>query len=243
MRAEDAYVAVWRAARVPAERTGLLDALGRSTSRTGRHLRSMFAIHDVADMAALELAWWTYGAIAAVEAHLDAHAGQARVFEYGSGASTLWLGRRAGTVRSVEHDAGFHAFLQPLVEPLPHVEVRLDLLEQHLLEAIDGASTITKPLVDYDADSIEEETIDLRDVDVVVAEGTYTSLLKHVDTRVFIARNRLDTLEHRQKRNRGNEVGDPFIENVLKVEHKIIAGHRQLADFVITRDYDVVAQP
>jgi len=125
MRAEDAYVAVWRAARVPAERTGLLDALGRSTSRTGRHLRSMFAIHDVADMAALDLAWWTYGAIAAVEAHLDAQAGKARVFEYGSGASTLWLGRRAAEVHSVEHDAGFHAFLQPLVTPLPHVKVRL----------------------------------------------------------------------------------------------------------------------
>jgi hypothetical protein len=28
-------------------------------------------------------------------------------------------------VHSVEHDAGFHAFLQPLVTPLPHVEVRL----------------------------------------------------------------------------------------------------------------------
>lgn len=124
----------------------------------------------------------------------------------------------------------------------PHVEVRLDLLEQHLLDAIDGAGSITKPLVDYDADAIEEETIDLSDVDVVITEGTYTSLLKHVDTRVFIARNRLDTLEHRQKRNRGNEVGDPFIENVLRLEHKIIAGHRQLADFVITRDYDVMVQ-
>ena len=77
-------------------------------------------------------------------------------------------------------------------------------------------------------------------VKVIIAEGTYTSLLKHVDTRVFIARNRLDTLEHRKKRNRGNEVGDPFIENVLKIEHKIIAGHRQLADFVITKDYEVI---
>lgn len=124
----------------------------------------------------------------------------------------------------------------------PHVEVRLDVLEQNLLDAIDGADEITKPLVDYDADSVEDETIDLRGVDVVIAEGTYTSLLKHVDTRVFIARNRLDTLEHRQKRNRGSEVGDPFIENVLRIEHQIIAGHRQLADFVITRDYDVVVQ-
>ena len=75
---------------------------------------------------------------------------------------------------------------------------------------------------------------------MVVAEGTYTSLLKNVDTRVFIARNRLDTLEHRKKRNRGKEVGDPFIENILKIEHKIIAGHKQLADFVITKEYDVI---
>ncbi|MFK7918496.1 MAG: uridine kinase [Ilumatobacter sp.] len=125
----------------------------------------------------------------------------------------------------------------------PHVEVRFDLLEQHLIDALDGADEIVKPLIDYDADSVEDETIDLRDVKVVIAEGTYTSLLKHVDTKVFIARNRLDTLEHRQKRNRGSEVGDPFIENVLKLEHKIIAGHRQLADFVITRDYDVITVP
>ena len=122
----------------------------------------------------------------------------------------------------------------------PHVEVRLDVLEQNLVDAINGADHIVKPLVDYDENSIEDETLDLSGVKVVIAEGTYTSLLKNVDTKVFIARNRLDTLEHRQKRNRGNEVGDPFIENVLKLEHKIIAGHKQLADFVITREYDVV---
>jgi len=124
----------------------------------------------------------------------------------------------------------------------PHVEVRLDLLDQHLQAAINGADEITKPLIDYDADEVGSEAIDLSGVKVVIAEGTYTSLLKHVSTRVFIARNRVDTLEHRQKRNRGNEVGDPFIEGVLELEHKIIAGHGNLADFVITRDYDVVAR-
>ena len=123
----------------------------------------------------------------------------------------------------------------------PHVEVRFDVLEQNLTDAVAGHDEIVKPLIDYDANSVEDESIDLSGVDVVVVEGTYTSLLKHVDTKVFIARNRLDTLEHRRKRNRGSEVGDPFIENVLQLEHKIIAGHRQLADFVITRDYDVIA--
>jgi len=122
----------------------------------------------------------------------------------------------------------------------PHVEVKLDLLEQNLKDAIQGRSEFIKPLVDYNKNSVEEETINLEGVKVVIAEGTYTSLLKNVDTRVFIARNRLDTLEHRRKRNRGDEVDDPFIEQVLVMEHKIIAGHKQLSDFVITKDYDVV---
>jgi uridine kinase len=122
----------------------------------------------------------------------------------------------------------------------PHVEVKLDVLEQNLKDAINGQAAITKPLVDYHHNSVEEETISLEGVHVVIAEGTYTSLLKHVDTKIFIARNRVDTLAHRQKRNRGNEVGDPFIEQVLITEHKIIAGHKQLADFVITKDYDVI---
>lgn len=122
----------------------------------------------------------------------------------------------------------------------PHVEVKLDVLEQNLKDAINGQAAITKPLVDYHHNSVEEETISLDGVQVVIAEGTYTSLLKHVDTKIFITRNRLDTLAHRKKRNRGNEVGDPFIEQVLIIEHKIIAGHKQLADFLITKDYDVI---
>lgn len=125
----------------------------------------------------------------------------------------------------------------------PHVEVKLDVLEQNLLDAIAGQDEITKPLVDYNANSVEEEKIGLAGIKVVIAEGTYTTLLKHVDTKVFIARNRLDTLEHRKKRNRGGEADDPFIENVLVTEHKIIAGHKQLADFVITKEYDVQIVP
>jgi len=121
----------------------------------------------------------------------------------------------------------------------PHVEVKLDVLEQNLVSAIQGEKEIIKPLVDYDSNTIEDEIIHLDGIKVLIAEGTYTSLLKHVDTRIFISRNWLDTLEHRQKRKRGNEVGDPFIEQVLSIEHKIIAGHKQLADILITKDFHV----
>jgi uridine kinase len=122
----------------------------------------------------------------------------------------------------------------------PHVEVRLDLLQHNIINALQGANEIVKPLIDYDNNCVEEERINLDQVKVVVIEGTYTSLLRSVDTKVFIDRNRLDTLEHRKKRNRGNEVNDPFIEQILRTEHKIIAGHRQLADFIITKEYDVI---
>jgi uridine kinase len=122
----------------------------------------------------------------------------------------------------------------------PHVEVKLDVLEQNLMNAIQGKKEISKPLVDYDSNTIEDETINLDGIKVLIAEGTYTSLLKHVDIRIFICRNWLDTLELRQRRMRGNEVGDPFIEQVLSLEHKIISGHKQLADILITKDFNVI---
>ena len=121
----------------------------------------------------------------------------------------------------------------------PHTEVNLKGMEQNLVDAIQGKIEITKPLVDYGLNTIEEETINLEGVKAVIAEGTYTSLLKHVDTKVFIDRNWLDTLEYRQRRHRGTEAGDPFVEQVLRFEHKIIAGHKQLADFIILKDYTV----
>ena len=123
----------------------------------------------------------------------------------------------------------------------PHVEVRLDVMEQNLVDALEGKGATTKPLIDYDSNTIQEETIDLNGIAVLIAEGTYTSLLKHVDTRIFILRDWLDTLEDRKKRNRGKELGDPFIEQVLSMEHKIIAGHQHLADFLITKEYEVLA--
>jgi hypothetical protein len=123
MRADDLYVSAWRQARRVAGRTGLLDRLERSGSPTAQHARTLFAIHDVADMVHLDLAWWSYPAIDAVSALLAR--GPARVFEYGAGASTAWLGARAASVTSVEHEAGFVEVLRPMLGHLTNVEVML----------------------------------------------------------------------------------------------------------------------
>lgn len=122
----------------------------------------------------------------------------------------------------------------------PHVEVRLDVLEQNLIDAVNGAEKIEKPLVDYEKNCIIHELIDLIDVKVIIVEGTYTSLLRNVDKRVFIDRDYKETLKHRKQRNRGDEANDPFVEGILATEHKIIAGHKNLADIIITNEYDVI---
>ncbi len=59
----------------------------------------------------------------------------------------------------------------------------------------------------------------------------------NVDTRVFIARNRLETLDARMRR--GREQFDPYIEQVLEIEHAIISAHRARADVVLSREYEV----
>ncbi len=121
-------------------------------------------------------------------------------------------------------------------------EVRLDLLDEHLNAFRDGAASIGKPLVVYETDSINAEDMPTAEARVAIAEGTYTSLLENVDTRVFIARDYEETRAHREKRKRDAAELDPFIDEVLKIEHAIISEHRARADIVINADYSVTAQ-
>jgi uridine kinase len=118
-------------------------------------------------------------------------------------------------------------------------EVRLDLLDKNLMDIREGRDKINKPLVIYDEDRIDSETINFDPVRVVVAEGTYTSMLKNADIRVFIDRDFNDTKAHRVKRVRDDSELDEFVERVLKIEHEIISSHKARANFIIKRDYDV----
>ena len=76
-------------------------------------------------MADLDVPWWTYRAIAAVEDWLAARLDPPRVFEYGSGASTVWLARRAGEVHSVEHHRAFAELMHTELVDHPNASVRV----------------------------------------------------------------------------------------------------------------------
>jgi len=118
-----AYVGAAHRTVAVLERTGADRWLSRRRSPLARHVWSLSTIYDVDRMARLDLPWWTYAASREVEVFLSEHPG-ARVFEYGSGASTLWLAARSAEVHSVEHDAAFAAQLAPSVADLAHVELR-----------------------------------------------------------------------------------------------------------------------
>jgi len=116
-------------------------------------------------------------------------------------------------------------------------EVRLDLLDQNIKDAIEGKDTIEKPLVYFDEDKIEKELVDLSGIQAVIAEGTYTTSLDKPHTRVFIDRNYFDTKETRAERSR--EKQDEFLEKILRIEHDIIRKQREKADLIITKEYEL----
>lgn len=120
-------------------------------------------------------------------------------------------------------------------------EVKLDFMDANLRSFKRNESPIYKPLVVYDEDRITREEKDTSNLEALVAEGTYTSLLEFADFRVFIDRDYHQTKATREQRAR--DVLEPFIQDVLEREHRIISQHKSRADAVITSDFGSVETP
>ncbi len=86
---------------------------------------SLTRVHDSMAIVELGVPWWTYDAIDHIEQVLDARPDDLRVFEYGSGASTFWLARRAREIHTVEHHAGFAKTIGPELAKLEDVTFHL----------------------------------------------------------------------------------------------------------------------
>lgn len=123
--AKRSYVGALRFARRTIRPTGILERPAPPRSDRTRHwLRSLTAIHDVDELIALDVPWWVYTAIDEVESFLASRQSP-RVFEFGSGASTVWLAKRASHVTSVEHDAGWCEILRGRLTGLDNVTLEL----------------------------------------------------------------------------------------------------------------------
>ncbi|MCK4820383.1 hypothetical protein KA005_31755 [bacterium] len=116
-------------------------------------------------------------------------------------------------------------------------EVRLDLLDRNLEEILQLKKKIIKPLVIFNEDRITDELVESEAIDVFIVEGTYCTILKNVDLRIFIDKTYIDTKKTRLERSRENQ--DNFLERVLKIEHEIISKHKSMADIIVREDYSV----
>ncbi len=108
MRLLGLYARAIHALRALLERRGLLQRLDDKAARSTRALwvRSLFSVMDFEDFTQLDVPWWTFAASTEVSSFL-AQRPNARVFEWGSGSSTVWLAQRSESVTSIESDAGW----------------------------------------------------------------------------------------------------------------------------------------
>lgn len=121
-------------------------------------------------------------------------------------------------------------------------EVRLDLMAAHVSHLLEHPDRpLSKPLVMFDEDAITCETLEPAERDVVIIEGTYTSLVDGVDIRVFIDRDYINTKKSRKLRSR--DPSSAFIEQVLAIEHEIISRHRGRASIIIDPPGDDELEP
>ncbi len=96
---------------------------------------------------------------------------------------------------------------------------------------------IEKPLVIFEENRVTKETLTPADIDLIIAEGTYTTLLNNADYHIFIDRTYEDTRAHRT--GRGRDPLDEISERFLEIEHSIISKHKSLAEIIVNTDYSV----
>ncbi len=119
-------------------------------------------------------------------------------------------------------------------------EVRLDLIEQHILTIKKRTATsIAIPVMNWETDTEEEVDINIAGIQVVIVEGTYTTLLENLDRKIFIDTSYLDTRSNRINRNR-EEVTD-FIERVLAKESAIIQGQKTSASVILDSSFKMLS--
>jgi len=130
-----------------------------------------------------------------------------------------------------------HSFRLADIRHVGTGEVRLEKMNSDVKDFLDGAQEIAKPLIDYEADRVGPEKLDVSGARVIIAEGTYTTLLDAADLHVFIERDYNDTKPDRIARAR-----DPINEftwKVLEIEHEIISAHARRGHLLVGRDFSV----
>lgn len=96
----------------------------KSYLRSHHWFLSLFAIHNFDRMLDLDTPWWTYRSISFIEEYI-LNRSKTVVFEYGSGASSLWLAKRCQYVTAVEHDTTWFKYIQEKTADYENIDIIL----------------------------------------------------------------------------------------------------------------------
>ena len=119
----------------------------------------------------------------------------------------------------------------------PH-EVDFVRLRAHVAAFRRGDRGVAAPRVNYGTDRFDTEPRDFTSVQILVVEGTYVLASVAADIRIFLAATSDDTRERRRARNR--DIVAPVVDQVLAIEHRIIAAQWEMADIVVDHDFRIV---
>lgn len=122
----------------------------------------------------------------------------------------------------------------------PH-EVNLALLQAHVAAFRSGAAGVQAPRVDYPGNRFVTQQVDFSPLAALVVEGTYVLQLDDLDVRIFLTATHHDTRERRRARNR--DIDAPIVDQVLAIEHALIAPQVERAHVVIDRDFTIARRP
>jgi uridine kinase len=115
-------------------------------------------------------------------------------------------------------------------------EVQMDVIEANM-SAFRLGWGIEAPFVDYPGNRFLTQMLDFSDTQVLVVEGTYALLLDGWDIGVFLQATYRDTEARRKARNR--DIDDPFVDQVLEIEHQLIAPQALRAHILLDRDFEI----
>jgi uridine kinase len=119
-------------------------------------------------------------------------------------------------------------------------EVDLDRLVSHIALFHAGCDEVTVPSVDYPGNRFLTRRVDFSPIDVLIVEGTYVLTLADLDVRIFLEVTADATRERRRQRNR--DIDAPIVEQVLDIEHALIAPQAERADIVIDGEFRIVRE-
>ncbi len=124
------------------------------------------------------------------------------------------------------------------IESIGENEYDWELLKGNIEDFQKGRESVL-PFLDLFTNQRDRLITDFKDINVLILEGLYC-LRAPADLKVLI-----DLTYHETKKAqivRGKETLDEYRLQVLEREHQVIQSHRSLANFLITRDYNVIEQ-